>query len=302
MNVLATFDGLGGGRIALDRADIPVTNYFASEIDKFAIQASRANWNDITQVGDICKLSYKNGVLSNGTQSFNTKIDILIGGFPCQSLSRAGDGTGLNGKSGLFWEFIRLLKETKPKYFFVENVKMKKEWSDIITTELGVEPILINSSLVSAQNRERLYWTNIPNITQPQDKGILLKDILEPWTESIDNPKRPATLKNSYTITNSSGLQHVADASDIKGHQSIKRIYSANGKAPTLTTMGGGHREPKVLIGQNDWYRKLTPLECERLQTLPDNYTQGLSKTQRYKTIGNGWTIDVITHIFKGII
>ena len=352
MIVLSLFDGISGGRIALQRAGVTVTKYFASEIDKYAIQASQANWSDITQLGDVCSVSCKDGVLSSNSNSYNTTIDLLIAGSPCQSLSQSGDGSGFEGKSKLFWEFVRILKETKPKYFFLENVKMKKEWSDVITKELGVEPILINSSLVSAQNRNRLYWTNIPNITQPQDKGIVLEDILEDWVETKASPKRLATMKPKAKVSYT-GMYHIADATDIKGNESIKSVYHMSGKAPTLTTMSGGHREPKVLLknltctknnkaytltasysGAVAWnsaerkqrtmvpvrsvtdtedlatdpntygsvyYRKLTPLECERLQTLPDNYTSCLSNSQRYKSIGNGWTIDVIAHIFKGI-
>jgi DNA (cytosine-5)-methyltransferase 3A len=275
----------------------------------------------------------------------------------------------------LFFDFVDILEKVKPKYFLLENVRMKKESQDVITKYLGVEPIAINSALVSAQNRNRLYWTNIPNVTQPQQRDIVLADILEdlPFDEapnylkgtwcgrvrgdmvkSVDDAKANCLTASMYkgqipTFVKSKKPIQVGMANDIKGFDIIKRVYSPQGKSPTLTTMQGGHRQPKVAIGRivnrrldengvrkdnqlelpfttqlevsdsaksnclttvqkdnvvvsEDYlYRKLTPLECERLQTLPDNYTEGVSNTQRYKMIGNGWTVDVIAHILKGI-
>lgn len=169
INVLSLFDGMSCGQIALNKLGIKYDRYYASEIDKFAIAVTKKNYPDTIHLGDV------RGV--NGRDL--PKIDLLFGGSPCQSFSNAGKGEGFEGSSGIFWEYVRVLKEVKPKYFMLENVKMKKEWQDIISKELGVEPIAINSSLLSGQNRPRLYWTNIPGVEQPEDKGIKLKDILE---------------------------------------------------------------------------------------------------------------------------
>ena len=558
MKVLSLFDGMSCGRIALDQLGIPVEKYYASEIDKYAIQVSQANYPDIVQVGDICNLDaedYKD-------------VDLMIAGSPCQGFSFAGKQLAFNDpRSALFFEFIRLLKEIKPKYFLLENVRMKKEFLQVISEQVsecypeipfGIEPIFINSSLLSAQSRQRFYWTNIPNIKQPEDKGIVLRDILEDnfdserdkshcidanyhkgasveqykkksrrqlvnkpikvgmnveevkvrkhkvdisglqqllrqaktdsqktnktiatqtdlpitkvehwfrtdnsfaipgddvWfklkevlniqTESYDQQimefeyrdgvyetkqrvysedgKSPTItasnteqmietkpklvgrdntlghdiLKRIYsedgkspTITAHAGKgtvpkietkpKQVGVAVDIKGHDQIKRVYSPEGKSPTVTTCGGGHREPKVVTGgalrgrayddqgkrmdqggnsvanktkqmlelrrdnksnalttvnkdslvvspireksktvrsggrgsydRHEWdsvdelhWRKLSPKECERLQTVPDDYTNHVSNTQRYKMLGNGWTVAVIKHIFQNM-
>ena len=303
MNVLSVFDGMSCGRIALERAGIPVTNYYASEIDKYAIQVANKNYPDTHHIGDVTQVTADN--LPN--------IDLLIGGSPCQGFSFAGKQLNFDdARSKLFFEFVRLLKELKPKYFLLENVRMKKEYQDIISEYLGVEPIKINSSLVSAQNRVRLYWTNIPNVTQPYDREIVLKDIIE--SGAVDRDKshcldanyfKGGNLKSYFEkhrrqlVFSNDGLCHIGDA-DLKGHDAIKRVYHPAGKSPTFTTMQGGHREPKISYNETH-YRKLTPIECERLQTVPDNYTEGVSNTQRYKMLGNGWTVDVISHIFKGI-
>ena len=210
----------------------------------------------------------------------------------------------------MFFEFVRLYQELKPKYFILENVKMKKNSEAIITHCLGVQPIEINSSLFSAQNRKRLYWTNIPLDDLPKDKGIKLKDILENGIVDRDkshcidaNYFKGGNLKSYFEkhrrqlVFSNDGLCHVGEA-DINGYDLLKRVYHPEGKAPTLNSMGGGNREPKVLVEQLKW-RKLTPLECERLQTVPDNYTQGVSNTQRYKMLGNGMTVDVIAFLLK---
>ena len=546
MKVLSLFDGMSCGRIALDRLGIPVEKYYASEIDKYAIQVSQANYPDIIQVGDICDLDPKDYM----------DVDLMLAGSPCQGFSFAGKQLAFDDpRSALFFEFIRLLKEIKPKYFLLENVRMKKEFLQVISEQVsdcypeipfGIEPIFINSSLLSAQSRQRYYWTNIPNIQQPEDKGIVLRDILEtevddnldkmtskegkahcltasytgavPWnsiekrqrtmvpvnkpikvgmnveqvkvrkhevhveslkwllrtmktnsgktnkqiaeetntpvtkvehwfrndssfaipsddiwfklkevlglntdifdaqimefeyrdgvyeskqrvySEEGKSPTLTASNKDQYietkpvkaydipreilkdnerqrrvydpkgkspTILGRSDSpkittpKQVGIAVDIKGHDQIKRVYSPDGKSPTVTTCGGGHREPKVVVQsyrevrtdeakemrkmvrqqtgkdhtpfrakkleprkdgkvgtvtpslnkdheisieqeQLTW-RKLTPLECERLQTVPDNYTNHVSNTQRYKMLGNGWTVDVICHIFKNM-
>lgn len=331
------------GRIALEKAGIKVNKYFASEIDKYAIQVSKENWPDIIHLGDVTKVN---------TYEL-PKIDLLIAGSPCQGFSFAGKQLNFNDpRSALFFEFVRILKECKPKYFLLENVVMKKEFQEVISNALGVEPIMINSALVSAQNRKRLYWTNIPNVQQPEHKGILLKDIIEDG--GVDREKshcldanyfKGGNLKSYFEkhrrqlVFSKDQLCHVGDA-DLKGNDSIKRVYHPDGKAPTLTTMGGGHREPKILqvnpgksaggkqphmqdrvfsvngvshaltksfasstnIETSDLkWRKLTVLECKRLQTVPDDYKMNVSNSQAYKMLGNGWTVDVIAHIFKGI-
>lgn len=259
MNVLSLFDGMSCGRIALERAGVPVTNYFASEVDKYAIAVSKQNYPDIKHIGDVTQVR----------ASDLPQIDLLIGGSPCQGFSFAGKQLNFDDpRSKLFFEFVRLLKETKPKYFLLENVRMKKEFQDIISQHLGVEPIKINSSLVSAQNRVRLYWTNIPNVTQPDDKGIVLKDIIE--SGHVDRDK-----------------SHCLDANYYKGGN-LKSYFEK-------------HRRQLVFSDDGLTYRKLTPVECERLQTVPEGYTEGVSNTQRYKMLGNGWTVDVISHILKNI-
>jgi len=308
MKVLSLFDGMSCGRIALDQLGIPVEKYYASEIDKYAIQVAKRNYPDIHHIGDVTKCERL------WTEHKYPKVDIMIGGSPCQGFSFAGKQLNFDDpRSKLFFEFVKLKNLLKPKYFLLENVRMKKQYQDIISEHLGVEPIAINSNLVSAQNRYRLYWTNIPNVTQPDDKGILLQDILEDGIVDRDkshcldaNYFKGGNLKSYFEkhrrqlVFSTDGLCHVGDA-DIKGHDSIKRVYHPQGKAPTLTTMGGGHREPKVIVDELTW-RKLTPLECERLQTLPDGYTdKDVSNTQRYKMLGNGFTVDVIAHILKGI-
>ena len=374
MNVLSLFDGMSCGQIALDQLDIKVDNYYAAEIDKWAMQVAKKNYPNTKHLGDVTELK----------GSDLPKIDLLMGGSPCQGFSFAGKQLNFDDpRSALFFEFVRLLEETKPKYFLLENVRMKQEYQDVISEHLGVKPIMINSALMSAQNRVRLYWTNIPNIEQPEDKGIVLKDVLEggvsvkgaakrnqvtkrgieaqlnirkddksncvvaSWPHKLNGcvEYRPCELKE---FNKDSTCHHAATATDIKGNESIKRVYADSGKSPTVTTMGGGHREPKVLCGawrgryikdgkrqdhkgsvagkteqrleirqdgktntlttvQKDnvvvppTYRKLTPMECERLQTVPDGYTEGVSNTQRYKMLGNGWTVDVIKHILKNI-
>ena len=496
MNVLSLFDGMSCGLIALDRLGIKVGTYYASEIDKYAIQVSQANYPDIIQVGDITKLDL----------STLPKIDLVMGGSPCQGFSFAGKQLAFDDpRSALFFEFHKAISYLQPKYFLLENVKMKKEYLDIISEYMGVEPIFINSSLVSAQSRQRYYWTNIPNVEQPEERGIVLRDILEDQPQdptlmsdkfvarngdrncmidktkekahnlsameyvkngrqgnylacdengvpkhkpvkqternsrhlkqldekslcmtatmykgagnngmtlvpqrvgtikdggqgnriyskdgkgitlsaqsggtagngnmlvddTSDLPKKSQTIKSQYYKSSKANFersgtfhatgipqklvsdkpQHIGTAVDVNGHDILKRVYSPDGKSPTINTMGGGNREPKVVVGayrarsvdengkrvawkdakpkqmlelrkdeksnsvtsvQKDnvltkdevYWRKLTPLECERLQTVPDNYTNHVSNTQRYKMLGNGWTIEVIAHILKNM-
>ena len=502
MKVLSLFDGMSCGQIALNKLGVSVDTYYASEIDKYAIQVAQKNFPNTIQVGDITKLDATNF----------KDVDLILAGSPCQGFSFAGKQLAFDDpRSALFFEFIRLLKEIKPKYFLLENVRMKKEFIDVISEQVskcypeilfGIEPILINSSLLSAQSRQRLYWTNIQGVTQPEDKNIVLRDILETDGETDlvinngseakkQNIEKGTTLLardykgwNTYGMTgvrekpqqvgkliekvkvrkhkvdilllqqalraykqnskktnkqiadetnipitkvehwfrtdssfaipsddiwfrlkevlgftssvfdkqimefeikdgvyetkqrvysdkgksptlthgNADKLIQIGTAVDINGHDILKRVYSPEGKAPTLNTMGGGNREPKVVVqsyrevrtkeakqlrkkirketgkdftpfrakelveredgkvgtitpalnndhkisltrdkNQEVYWRRLTPLECERLQTVPDNYTEGVSKTQRLKMLGNGWTVDVIAHILKNM-
>ena len=499
MNVLSLFDGMSCGQIALDRLGIKVDNYFACEIDKYAMQVTQANFPNTIQLGDVTKVDL----------SELPKIDLVLAGSPCQGFSFAGKQLAFDDpRSSLFFEFIKILKEVKPKYFLLENVRMKQEFLNIITEQVsscypeipfGIEPILINSSLVSAQSRQRYYWTNIPNIKQPEERGIVLRDILEEnpneaptkdtarnrrhykglddkslcmtatmykgagnngmtlvpqkpikvgmnieqvkvrkhevdivglqyllremksnsgktnkqiaeetnmpltkvehwfrtdssfaipsddiwfklkevlgiktdvfdaqimefeyrdgvyetkqrvYSEKGKSPTLTASNKEQYIETYDSPKQ-VGTAVDINGHDILKRVYSPDGKSPTVNTCQGGNREPKVVCGRyvgrykidgvrqdhkgsiagkskqmlelrkdektnnlstvqkdsvltkdNVYWRKLTPLEAERLQTVPDNYTNHVSNTQRYKMLGNGWTVEVICHIFKNM-
>jgi len=306
MNVLSLFDGCSCGMAALDHAGIKVDNYWASEVDKYAIQISKKNWPHIQHIGDVC-----------GVDATAMDVDLLIGGSPCQGFSFAGKQLNFDDpRSRLFFEYVRIKTECNPKWFLLENVKMRQESQDIISEALGVEPVEINSALVSAQNRKRLYWTNIP-FDMPEDKGILLKDILECETsEYVKVSKRGQYKKFQDKASCLSGGAHsggnhsdmdligrciqVSEAIGIKGHEHMRRVYSVYGKSPTVTAICGGNQERKIAVNDYEW-RRYTPIECERLQTLPDNYTEGVSNTQRYKMLGNGWTRDIIAHIFKGM-
>jgi len=433
VRILSLFDGMSCGQIALNKLGIKNYTYYASEIDKYAMQITQKNFPETVQVGDVTQLK---------SEDF-TNIDLMFAGSPCQGFSFAGKQLAFDDpRSKLFFEFVRLLKEVRPKYFLLENVRMKKEYLDVISEQVGAQPTLINSSLLSAQSRQRYYWTNISFDKNIEDRGIVLKDILEtePGNEFIygkksvqymekGNPKwqqagkrradryeQTADKEKSFAITanwhkgvpynyfKETKPKQVGIAADIKGYDIIKRVYSPEGKSPTLTTMGGGHREPKIALDvleeksqtiksqyyksskanferkgtfhatgvpyqvnpskeaagkqpyiqnrvfsekgkshaltasfasrtnvetkskirdksktvrsggrgsydRHEWdsvdelhWRKLTPLECERLQTVPDNYTEGVSNTQRYKMLGNGWTVDVIAHILKSLI
>lgn len=291
-NVLSLFDGIGGARLALDGAKISFEEYYASEIDKNAIKVSMDNFPDIIQLGDI----------KNWREWELDGIDLIVGGSPCQGFSLNGKKLNFDDpKSKLFFEFVDIVNHYKPKYFLLENVKMRKDIQEAISDILGVEPILINSGLVSAQNRERLYWTNIPNIVQPIDEGIFLTDVIDVSlneSEFIEG-ELEEYFKHKEGKMTSRGLCHIGTAK-LNGMDSIKRVYRIDGKSPTLQTSTGGNRESKIAIGIDSW-RKLTPLEYERLQTFPDNYTQGIPKTQRYNVLGNGFTVKVIQYIFESI-
>lgn len=343
INVLSLFDGMSCGQIALERAGIPVKNYYASEIDKHAIKVTMANYPNTIQLGSV-------------TEVKGFDADLLIGGSPCQGFSFAGKGLNFEDpRSKLFFEYVRILNEIRiinpDVKFLLENVKMKKEYQDIISGYLGVEPVFINSALVSAQMRKRLYWTNIPGIEQPEDKGVLLKDIIE--SGMVDREKsycidanyfKGGSLKNyleksrrqldqlsqsekrlmdheTFTASDKSqtilstihkenaksmvkrgkkGLlvYQMSDTKECSGSQpSIQnRVYDNISKSPALLA---GMSGSVYNIYDEIYVRKLTPTECERLQTVPDNYTNHVSNTQRYRMLGNGWTVDVICHIFK---
>jgi DNA (cytosine-5)-methyltransferase 3A len=420
MNVLSLFDGMSCGMIALDRLGIKVDNYYASEIDKYAIQVSQANYPNIIQVGDITKLDL----------STLPKIDLVMGGSPCQGFSFAGKQLAFDDpRSALFFEFVKCVDTLKPKYFLLENVRMKKEYLDIISEYMGVEPIFINSSLVSAQSRQRYYWTNIPGIEQPEERGIVLRDILEDYPsqnpvkqternarhlkqlddkslcmtatmykgagnngmtlvpqklvddisdlpkkssvikanyyksskanfendttkggkfsatgipqklvdDTSDLPEKSQTIKSQYYKSSKANFersgtfhatgipqklvsdkpQHIGTAVDVKAAAYRARSVDENGKrvawkdtkpkqmlellkdekSNSVTSV----QKDNVLTQNEVYWRKLTPLECERLQTVPDNYTNHVSNTQRYKMLGNGWTIEVIAHILQNM-
>jgi len=291
INVLSLFDGISCGRVALERAGIPVAQYYASEILSDAIKIAHRNYPDTVDLGDITKIS-------DETMDSLPQIDLLIGGSPCQDLSvykfDRGECTGLNGeKSGLFYHYLRILKYIKPRFFLLENVPMLKQWEDTISELLGVKPILINSSLVCAADRKRLYWTNIPGVSQPEDKGIVLADIVQ----NADEVPQKYWYDKPFTYNGDD--EKVQCTLQMKGHRHMKEVYNLKGKCATLTTCNGGNLQKKVY--QDGRCRKLTPLEYERLQTLPEGYTEGICDTARYSAIGNGWTVDIIAHILGHI-
>jgi site-specific DNA-cytosine methylase len=299
MNVLSIFDGMSCGRIALERAGIPVTNYFASEIKPHAIKVSATNYPEIKQLGDISKLHVSK--LNDGTTFLDAeirgglcdKIDLLIGGSPCQSFSNANqyvtDGTnGFDGKSKLFFEYVRVLNELKKQnpdlLFLLENVKMKPQWRDFISKELGVQPIELNSNQFGAQNRPRLFWTNIQVPVNLRSSELLVKDIL------VENPG------DRYNLSEKA-MAYMSRLRNGKPRWDFHK-NPLNGKAACLTAnMYKG--VPYGVIRELN--RRLTPIECERLQGVTDNYTSCVSDSNRYNLIGDGWDIHVITHIFKNI-
>jgi len=279
MNVLSLFDGISCARVALDRAGIEVNAYMSAEIDKNAIKVSEKNYPDIIRVGSVVDLSVEG------------EIDLLIGGSPCQDLSIAKkDRKGLEGnRSGLFWEYVRIKKECNPKWFILENVaSMPKADRDIITREMGVEPVMFNASLVSAQCRKRLFWTNIP-FSLPMDRGILLKDILE-----VDVGAKTGLYKVGRDVGRRLVDGHRADHDTSVPYE--RRIETReDDKCGTLTSVA----KDNLVVGER--IRKLTPIECERLQGLPDNYTEGVAMTHRYKCLGNAFNVDVVAHILSAL-
>lgn len=314
MNVLSLFDGIACCRIALERADIEVNNYYASEIEKSSITVALNNYPDIIQVGDIRNLN---------PDDFHN-IDLITFGSPCTNFSIAGKGQGMitknkivinslekymyyknqqfkfEGQSYLFWEAVRLLKAIKPKYFLMENVNMADNWKSIITQTLGVQPVEINSNLVSAQNRKRLYWTNIPNITQPQNKNIVLQDILEcnkDWNKATIVGRRLNESGHREDYNKSIPISQCLEVRASNIHKS--NCLTTVDKDNVLTPLSVGRH--KDAFKNNLPFRYYTRLEYERLQTLPDNYTKSISESLAKKAIGNAWTVDVIKHIFSFI-
>lgn len=285
MNVLSLFDGISCGMVALERAGIPVDRYVAYEIDESAIKVSKANYPNIEHCGDVTAADFHE----------YKGFDLLIGGSPCQSLSIVQSKTRehLDGKSKLFYEYLRAKEEMNPKYFLFENVaSMNKESKTLISQLLECDPIFIDSEDFSAQQRPRLYWTNIPIDMNYNKSNLVLEDILE------DNVDEKYFLK--YPIKDIDMSKQVCATLCCNNHEMHKRVFNPRYKMHTLTCVSGGGQQKKVYVDGR--VRKLTPIEYERLQTLPDNYTAGLSDGKRYTCCGNGWTVNVIAHILKGII
>lgn len=286
MKVLSLFDGIACGYEALKRAWIPFTHYYASEIDKYAIQVALKNHPDIIEMGDV-----------NDWQTWPLDwIDLIFGGSPCQWFSMAGKMLNFSDpRSALFFKFVDIVKYYKPKFFLLENVKMKKEYIEVINEQLwGITPTLIDSALVSAQRRKRLYrvgklqddgtYAKV-EIPQPEDKGILLKDIFLPEEQTKDlilTPERIEMIRNWRCY-----------------EKPLERVKTWKDKMDTLTTHCGKWSWWIRLVDSGNWIRMLHPIEVERLQTLPDNYTEGISDTRRYIALWNWWTCDIIAHIFR---
>ena len=300
MRVLSLFDGICCGHLALERAGIKIDSYDAYEIEKNAIKATETNFPDVIQHGDVTKEDFT---------KYQGKIDLIIGRSPCQGFSSSGKQLNFNDpRSKLFFEYVKAIKECQPKYFLLENVVMKKEWQDIISSYLGVEPIEINSSLVSAQNRRRLYWTNIPNVTLPEDKNITLEDILE----DIEFPN-PAAIRgrrlNKATIVgrrlDKNGHRKDTDKT-IPITQCLEVRATNTDKSNCLTTVDKDNVLTPLPIGRhpdafknNLPFRYYTTKEMCRLQTVPDNFLNMIPDSAARKALGNGWTVDVIAHIFS---
>ena len=306
MKVLSLFDGISCGMVALERAGISVEKYAAYEIDKYAIKTSVKNYPQIEHRGNVF----------DGDFTQYKGFDLLIGGSPCTYWSIAKNHREITTEGEgfrLFMEYVRALKESKCKYFIYENnYSIHKNIKSEITKKLGVEPIMINSALVSAQQRKRCYWTNIPNVIQPEDKEILVKDILESgvaWqgkTYCLTSSYNGIYLKNTLKRHQRTMVAEPVRIGDIGSNSQGHRVYSVCRKSVTISSGGGGQGGStglyKIDLPDGDYIiRKLSPVECERLQTLPDNYTEGVSNAQRYKQLGNGWTVDVIAHILKFI-
>ena len=337
INVISLFDGMSGGRIALDRAGIKVDNYFSSEIDKFAISVADKNWPGDTKnrLGSVTDLTEEQLLAL-------PKIDLIIGGSPCQGFSLAGkmrgsrtvdgvdvttleqyldlksQGFEFDGQSFLFWEYVRVWKILKPKYFFLENVRIIKKWLPMFNDTMGVDQIPINSQLVSAQYRQRYYWTNIPGFTMPEDLGLTLESIIEDdatWTEYMTPSAVGKSVKGkSFCLTTKCGGGR--DWNSVERSQNTMVLLKSN-KHTSIEVSKTIRQKKDQKVGYVEWdfkkvddkyyryehpeYRRLSCVECERLQTVPESYTAGVSNSQRYKMIGNGWTISIISHFFQNM-
>jgi len=312
MKVLSVFDGMSCGQIALDKLGVDVEVYYASEIDKPAMKVTNHNYPDTIQIGNVEDIKSKD----------LPQIDLLIGGSPCQGFSFAGKQLKLDDpRSKLFFEFERLLHECKPKYFLLENVVMDTQSQMVVTNRLEVPYIFINSSLVSAQSRQRLYWTNIDLgfFPLPPNKHQYIESILE---EDVDekyflspsvasryvgvqrpslNKEKSNVIGNIVTVREES---YIRDGKVFKNDRQYRyqgdRVFDVKSKASSLSANGGNNGGGSCnIIFDNGRLRTLTPVECERLQTVPDNYTSIESQNNRYSMLGNGWTVDVIAHIFS---
>lgn len=279
MKILSLFDGISCGRVALQKANINVEKYFASEIKDIAIKCSKDNWNDITHIGDVTKV----------TKEMVGEIDLLIGGSPCQNFSLIGNGKGLEGEeSKLFFEYLRILKEVQPKYFILENVKMSKVNKAKLDEMLGVVGIEINSSLVSFQNRPRIYWTNIPNVVQPKDLNINFQDFI--GSGDLDQAKVNKTPSRERMWNEGKGYFGLGTCDNITNKNKCRCLTRRQDRSPN-----------SGLIEYNGFCRFLTRDEMELAQTLPLGYTKSLSYIQAQDVLGDGWTVDVIAHILSFI-
>ena len=289
MRVLSLFDGMSCGRIALDRAGIDVTNYYASELDKYAIQVTQANWPETVQLGDV-----------TGWREWDIDwpgIDLLIGGSPCQGFSFAGKQLAFNDpRSKLFFVYVDILnhiRSVNPDVkFMLENVKMEEIHIKIISDYLEVNPVFINSKIVSAHSRPRLYWSNW-GVTLPADKGLFLRDI-----QHVKNPDKKYYLSKKIL----DGFKRkIKRREHLKSGFDKLNIISPDQKVSCLTARYHKTAMSDPFISDEHGVRRLTPTECERAQTVEDEYTNHVSDTQRYRMLGNGWTVDVITHIFESM-
>jgi DNA-cytosine methyltransferase len=296
MNVLSLFDGISCGQLALEKAfKAEPENYFASEIEKNAILVTQNRFPNTKQLGDI------KGVTKKTFRG--TKIDLIMGGSPCQGFSVAGKLKNFDDpRSQLFFEYARLLQELQPKYFLLENVKMDKDSMRVITDELGVEPKIINSAYYSAQNRERSYWTNIPLTEKKEPDKTVLQDILEKDLDKSSLWRRQHHETQLQYFPVDKGGEFLHQVGFYKKDKQGWRIYGVDGKSPTLTAESGGLAGPgNTLIMDGKSVRRLSIIEAQRLQTIPDGYTDGIPLSRQHNAIGNGWTVNVIAHIFKGI-
>ena len=305
MIVLSLFDGMSCGQIALNQLGFKVEKYFASEIKPHAIKCTQHNFPSTIQIGNVCEISYKDGILMTENGSFEVgKIDLLIGGSPCQGFSRAGKELNFNDeRSKLFFEYARILKEVNPTYFLLENVVMRKEYSDVITDILGVNPIMINSALVSAQERKRLYWTNIQGIEHPEDRNIYLCDVVNfksviPLKENTIDEIRKYTKRDfDVSIDKNGNIRPHREDKRKSGISEIGTLRNPNCKSVTIIKS----HAPKTYKSPFEIY-ELNRNECEQLQNVPMNYTIPVSEKQAKDLLGDGWTVEVIKHIFRNII